>query len=43
MNRIVVIGSSNADLVVSTDRAPEGGETVLGNEFIIMNIRKCPN
>lgn len=43
MNRIVVIGSSNADLVVSTDRAPEGGETVLGNEFIINHGGKGAN
>ena len=43
MNRIVVIGSSNADLVVSTDRAPEGGETVLGNGFIINHGGKEAN
>lgn len=43
MNRIVVIGSSNADLVVSTDRAPEGGETVLGNGFIINHGGKGAN
>ena len=43
MNGIVVIGSSNADLVVSTDRAPEGGETVLGNGFIINHGGKGAN
>ncbi len=30
---ITVIGSINMDLVVTTDRAPEAGETVLGNDF----------
>lgn len=35
MNKIVVIGSSNIDLVVNTDRVPQSGETILGNEFII--------
>lgn len=43
MNRIVVIGSSNADLVVNTDRVPESGETVLGNEFIINHGGKGAN
>lgn len=33
MSKIVVIGSSNIDLAVNTDRAPEGDETVLGNGF----------
>lgn len=31
--RIVVVGSSNTDLVVTTDRLPEPGETMLGGEF----------
>ncbi len=30
---ITVIGSINMDLVVTTERAPEAGETVLGNSF----------
>ncbi len=30
---ITVIGSINMDLVVTTDRAPDAGETVLGNNF----------
>ncbi|HHW94010.1 MAG TPA: ribokinase [Clostridiaceae bacterium] len=30
---ITVIGSINMDLVVTTKRAPEAGETVLGNDF----------
>ena len=31
---IVVVGSSNTDLVVACDRLPEPGETVLGGEFV---------
>lgn len=33
MNKIVVIGSSNMDLVVNATKAPEGGETVIGTQF----------
>lgn len=43
MSRIVVIGSSNTDLVVNTDRAPEGGETVLGNGFVVNHGGKGAN
>lgn len=43
MNRIVVIGSSNADLVVNTDRAPGSGETVLGNGFTVNHGGKGAN
>lgn len=43
MSKIVVIGSSNTDLVVSTDRAPEGGETVLGNGFAVNHGGKGAN
>lgn len=43
MSKIVVIGSSNADLVVNTDRAPEGGETVLGNGFVVNHGGKGAN
>ncbi len=32
-NTIVVVGSSNADMVVKTSRLPRPGETVLGGEF----------
>lgn len=35
MGKIVVIGSSNTDLVVRTERIPAPGETVLGGEFVI--------
>lgn len=33
--RIVVIGSSNTDMVVRTDRLPKPGETVLGGSFMM--------
>jgi ribokinase len=32
-NKIVVIGSSNTDMIVSLDRLPQPGETVLGGDF----------
>lgn len=35
MKRIVVIGSSNTDMVVTAPRLPAAGETVLGGEFIM--------
>lgn len=31
--RVAVVGSINMDLVVSTERLPEPGETILGNDF----------
>ncbi len=34
-SRIVVVGSSNTDMVVQTDRLPLPGETVLGGDLII--------
>ena len=34
-SRIVVVGSSNTDMVVQTDRLPQPGETVLGGDLII--------
>lgn len=33
MQRILVIGSSNTDMVVSTSRFPKPGETILGGQF----------
>ena len=33
--RIVVVGSSNTDMVVKTDRLPSPGETVTGGRFVI--------
>lgn len=35
MGKIVVVGSSNTDLVIKTDRIPEPGETVLGGRFMM--------
>ena len=35
MGKIVVVGSSNTDLVIKTDRIPEPGETVLGGHFMM--------
>lgn len=35
MGKIVVIGSSNTDLVISTSRMPEPGETLLGGRFMM--------
>jgi ribokinase len=32
--RLVVIGSANRDLVVTTDRIPSAGETVIGGAFV---------
>ena len=35
MKRILVIGSSNTDMVIKTDKLPEPGETVLGGTFFM--------
>ncbi|HTD98329.1 MAG TPA: ribokinase [Mucilaginibacter sp.] len=35
MSSIVVIGSSNTDMVVKTDHIPVPGETIIGGEFFI--------
>lgn len=35
MNKIVVVGSINVDLVFTSDIRPKAGETVLGNDFRI--------
>jgi ribokinase len=32
-SRIVVVGSSNTDMIIKTDRIPKPGETVIGGEF----------
>ena len=34
-SKIVVIGSSNTDMVVQSDHLPVPGETVLGGEFFM--------
>jgi ribokinase len=31
--RVVVIGSSNTDLIIKTDRLPQPGETIIGGEY----------
>lgn len=41
--RIVVVGSSNTDMVVKSDRIPQGGETVLGGEFVMVPGGKGAN
>lgn len=43
MARIVVLGSANADLVVSVNRRPVAGETVLGRDFIVLPGGKGAN
>ncbi len=35
MGKIVVVGSSNTDLVIKADRLPEPGETLLGGQFMM--------
>lgn len=43
MGKIVVIGSSNTDLVVKTDRMPSPGETILGGSFMMSGGGKGAN
>jgi ribokinase len=43
MAKIVVIGSSNTDMVVSSPKMPVPGETVMGNEFNIIPGGKGAN
>lgn len=35
MKKIVVIGSSNTDMVIKSDKLPNPGETILGGEFLL--------
>ena len=35
MNRILVIGSSNTDMVIKTEKIPVPGETILGGTFLM--------
>jgi ribokinase len=35
MSRIIVIGSSNTDMVIKTDKLPAPGETILGGTFLM--------
>lgn len=41
--RIVVVGSSNIDMVVKAERIPRGGETVLGGDFVMVPGGKGAN
>jgi len=34
-NKIIVVGSSNTDMIIKLDRIPKPGETILGGEFVI--------
>ncbi len=43
MGKIVVIGSSNTDLVINTSRIPDPGETVLGGRFMMVAGGKGAN
>jgi ribokinase len=41
--KLVIIGSSNIDMVVKTDQIPKGGETRLGGEFVMVPGGKGAN
>lgn len=43
MSKIVVIGSSNTDLVVAAPRMPEPGETIMGTDFMMLAGGKGAN
>ncbi len=43
MGKIVVIGSSNTDMVVKTSRFPEPGETIIGGDFFMFPGGKGAN
>lgn len=43
MSAILVIGSSNTDMVVKTERFPQAGETILGGEFFMFPGGKGAN
>ena len=43
MGKIVIIGSSNTDLVVKTEHIPASGETVMGNNLMIASGGKGAN
>ncbi|MBC7887869.1 MAG: ribokinase [Ferruginibacter sp.] len=42
-NKIVVIGSSNTDMVLKTSRFPKPGETILGGDFFVFQGGKGAN
>ena len=35
MSKIIVIGSSNTDMVIVSERLPKPGETILGGQFLL--------
>lgn len=43
MKNIFIVGSINTDLVISTDRIPQSGETLTGNGFFTANGGKGAN
>ena len=43
MGKIVVIGSSNTDMVVRSPKIPFPGETILGREFNVIASGKAAN
>ena len=43
MKRIIVIGSSNTDMVIKTEKLPAPGETILGGKFLMIPGGKGAN
>ncbi|MBM1107783.1 ribokinase [Aurantibacter crassamenti] len=43
MSKIVVVGSSNTDMVVKTERFPKPGETIIGGDFYMFSGGKGAN
>jgi ribokinase len=43
VNRVAIVGSLNADLIVRTERRPAGGETVIGSDLAIGSGGKGAN
>ena len=43
MNKIIVIGSSNTDMVVCSERLPRPGESVVGRDFMMVGGGKGAN
>ena len=43
MAHVVVVGSSNTDLVVKTERFPKPGETLVGGDFFLFQGGKGAN
>jgi len=43
MSKIIVIGSSNTDMVIKTNKFPVPGETILGGEFFMFSGGKGAN